>query len=125
MRERESSASESARSGCIRQVARALPAAHSTVNIPASSTPRFVVTLDVDGKHRPPTRGGGSSFPGWLRSRAGGRFHLHHLDGAAPTDPAVLWTGRAMGKSYRPKDHYFQQAKRQGLRARSAFKLEE
>jgi 23S rRNA (uridine2552-2'-O)-methyltransferase len=30
-----------------------------------------------------------------------------------------------MGKPYRPKDHYFQQAKRQGLRARSAFKLEE
>jgi len=32
---------------------------------------------------------------------------------------------RRMGKPYRPKDHYFQQAKRQGLRARSAFKLEE
>jgi 23S rRNA (uridine2552-2'-O)-methyltransferase len=30
-----------------------------------------------------------------------------------------------MGKPYRPKDHYFRQAKRQGLRARSAFKLEE
>jgi len=30
-----------------------------------------------------------------------------------------------MGKSYRPKDHYFQRAKQRGLRARSAFKLEE
>ncbi|MGO9830675.1 MAG: SAM-dependent methyltransferase [Myxococcaceae bacterium] len=30
-----------------------------------------------------------------------------------------------MGKPYRPKDHYFQKAKAQGLRARSAFKLEE
>jgi 23S rRNA (uridine2552-2'-O)-methyltransferase len=30
-----------------------------------------------------------------------------------------------MGKSYRPKDHYFQKAKRQGFRARSAFKIEE
>jgi len=32
---------------------------------------------------------------------------------------------RRMGKAYRPKDHYFQRAKRRGLRARSAFKLEE
>jgi 23S rRNA (uridine2552-2'-O)-methyltransferase len=32
---------------------------------------------------------------------------------------------RRMGKPYRPKDHYFQKAKAQGLRARSAFKLEE
>jgi 23S rRNA (uridine2552-2'-O)-methyltransferase len=30
-----------------------------------------------------------------------------------------------MGKSYRPKDHYFQRAKQRGFRARSAFKLEE
>jgi len=30
-----------------------------------------------------------------------------------------------MGKPYRPKDHYFQKAKAEGLRARSAFKLEE
>jgi 23S rRNA (uridine2552-2'-O)-methyltransferase len=30
-----------------------------------------------------------------------------------------------MGKPYRPKDHYFQKAKAKGLRARSAFKLEE
>ena len=30
-----------------------------------------------------------------------------------------------MGKPYRPKDHYFQRAKQRGLRARSAFKLEE
>jgi 23S rRNA (uridine2552-2'-O)-methyltransferase len=30
-----------------------------------------------------------------------------------------------MGKPYRPKDHYFQKAKSEGLRARSAFKLEE
>ncbi len=30
-----------------------------------------------------------------------------------------------MGKPYRPKDHYFQKAKASGLRARSAFKLEE
>jgi 23S rRNA (uridine2552-2'-O)-methyltransferase len=30
-----------------------------------------------------------------------------------------------MGKPYRPKDHYFQKAKAEGLRARSAFKLGE
>jgi len=30
-----------------------------------------------------------------------------------------------MGKPYRAKDHFFAKAKRQGLRARSAFKLEE
>jgi 23S rRNA (uridine2552-2'-O)-methyltransferase len=30
-----------------------------------------------------------------------------------------------MGKPYRPKDHFFQKAKHEGLRARSAFKIEE
>jgi 23S rRNA (uridine2552-2'-O)-methyltransferase len=30
-----------------------------------------------------------------------------------------------MGKPYKPRDHYFQRAKREGRRARSAFKLEE
>lgn len=30
-----------------------------------------------------------------------------------------------MGKPYKPKDHFFQKAKREGLRARSAFKIEE
>jgi 23S rRNA (uridine2552-2'-O)-methyltransferase len=30
-----------------------------------------------------------------------------------------------MGKAYRPKDHYFRKAKKEGLRARSAFKIEE
>jgi len=30
-----------------------------------------------------------------------------------------------MGKPYRPKDHFFQKAKQEGLRARSAFKIEE
>lgn len=30
-----------------------------------------------------------------------------------------------MSKPYRPKDHYFRKAKDQGLRARSAFKMEE
>lgn len=30
-----------------------------------------------------------------------------------------------MGKPYKPKDHFFKQAKQQGLRARSAFKIEE
>ena len=37
----------------------------------------------------------------------------------------MLVTPPRMGKSYRPKDHYFQKAKREGLRARSAFKLDE
>ena len=37
----------------------------------------------------------------------------------------MVVTERPMGKPYRPKDHFFAQAKRQGLRARSAFKLEE
>lgn len=32
---------------------------------------------------------------------------------------------RQMGKPYRPKDHFFQRAKQEGFRARSAFKLEE
>jgi 23S rRNA (uridine2552-2'-O)-methyltransferase len=32
---------------------------------------------------------------------------------------------RQMGKAYRPKDHFFQRAKQEGFRARSAFKLEE
>jgi 23S rRNA (uridine2552-2'-O)-methyltransferase len=30
-----------------------------------------------------------------------------------------------MGKPYRPKDHFFHKAKREGLRARSAFKIDE
>ncbi len=30
-----------------------------------------------------------------------------------------------MGKPYRPRDHFFQKAKKEGLRARSAFKIEE
>ncbi len=30
-----------------------------------------------------------------------------------------------MGKPYQPKDHFFREAKRRGLRARSAFKVEE
>jgi 23S rRNA (uridine2552-2'-O)-methyltransferase len=30
-----------------------------------------------------------------------------------------------MGKAYRPKDHFFRKAKKEGLRARSAFKIEE
>src|SRR5260370_19739972 len=30
-----------------------------------------------------------------------------------------------MSKPYRPKDHYFRKAKDMGLRARSAFKMEE
>ncbi|RYZ35124.1 MAG: RlmE family RNA methyltransferase [Myxococcaceae bacterium] len=37
----------------------------------------------------------------------------------------MLGTGSDMGKSYRPKDHYFQKAKQEGLRARSAFKVDE
>jgi 23S rRNA (uridine2552-2'-O)-methyltransferase len=32
---------------------------------------------------------------------------------------------RQMGKPYRPRDHFFQRAKQEGFRARSAFKLEE
>src|SRR3954465_10226330 len=31
----------------------------------------------------------------------------------------------AMGKPYRPKDHFFQKAKQEGFRARSAYKLDE
>jgi 23S rRNA (uridine2552-2'-O)-methyltransferase len=30
-----------------------------------------------------------------------------------------------MGKPYKPKDHYFQKAKQEGFRARSAFKIDE
>ncbi|RKH10263.1 RlmE family RNA methyltransferase [Corallococcus sp. CA053C] len=37
----------------------------------------------------------------------------------------MLGTASDMGKSYRPKDHYFQKAKQEGLRARSAFKVDE
>jgi 23S rRNA (uridine2552-2'-O)-methyltransferase len=36
----------------------------------------------------------------------------------------MVVTGPLMGK-YRPRDHFFEKAKRQGLRARSAFKIEE
>ena len=36
----------------------------------------------------------------------------------------MVVSGPRMGK-YRPKDHYFQKAKEEGFRARSAFKLEE
>ncbi len=37
----------------------------------------------------------------------------------------MVGTGSAMGKPYRPKDHYFKKAKQEGLRARSAFKVDE
>lgn len=37
----------------------------------------------------------------------------------------MVGTPIAMGKPYRPKDHYFQKAKQEGLRARSAFKVDE
>ncbi|MBJ6764259.1 RlmE family RNA methyltransferase [Myxococcaceae bacterium JPH2] len=37
----------------------------------------------------------------------------------------MVGTAPAMGKPYRPKDHYFQKAKQEGLRARSAFKVDE
>ncbi|WP_225414208.1 RlmE family RNA methyltransferase [Stigmatella hybrida] len=37
----------------------------------------------------------------------------------------MVGTPPAMGKPYRPKDHYFQKAKQEGLRARSAFKVDE
>src|SRR5437764_664092 len=37
----------------------------------------------------------------------------------------MVVTASWMGKPYRPKDHYFRKAKKEGLRARSAFKIEE
>ncbi|WNG48704.1 RlmE family RNA methyltransferase [Archangium minus] len=37
----------------------------------------------------------------------------------------MVGTSFAMGKPYRPKDHYFKKAKQEGLRARSAFKVDE
>ncbi len=37
----------------------------------------------------------------------------------------MVVTGPHMGKPYRPKDHFFEKAKREGFRARSAFKIEE
>jgi 23S rRNA (uridine2552-2'-O)-methyltransferase len=37
----------------------------------------------------------------------------------------MVGTLTVMGKPYRPKDHYFQKAKQEGLRARSAFKVDE
>ena len=37
----------------------------------------------------------------------------------------MVGTGLAMGKPYRPKDHFFKKAKQEGLRARSAFKVDE
>lgn len=37
----------------------------------------------------------------------------------------MLVSVTSMGKPYRPKDHFFQKAKQHGLRARSAFKIEE
>src|SRR5215813_2097134 len=155
MRELESRASDSARNGCIRQVARALPAAQSTVNTPARSTPRFVVTLERRCYAPPSDKTRWVNlFPvrsGWTNASPVGSPAPISAAPPAPSalgeDPypacrhwterspkrrrpasrarAVLWTGPVMGKPYRPKDHYFQQAKRQGLRARSAFKLEE
>ncbi len=37
----------------------------------------------------------------------------------------MLVSRSPMGKPYQPKDHFFREAKRRGLRARSAFKLDE
>ncbi len=37
----------------------------------------------------------------------------------------MVGTPTVMSKPYRPKDHYFQKAKQEGLRARSAFKVDE
>lgn len=37
----------------------------------------------------------------------------------------MVVTGPCMGKPYRPKDHFFNKAKAEGFRARSAFKIEE
>src|SRR4051794_19592287 len=37
----------------------------------------------------------------------------------------MVVTPPGMGKPYRPKDHFFRKAKKEGLRARSAFKIEE
>lgn len=37
----------------------------------------------------------------------------------------MVVTAPGMGKAYRPKDHFFRKAKKEGLRARSAFKIEE
>jgi 23S rRNA (uridine2552-2'-O)-methyltransferase len=37
----------------------------------------------------------------------------------------MVVTANTMGKPYKPKDHFFQKAKKEGLRARSAFKLDE
>ncbi|MCI0570502.1 MAG: RlmE family RNA methyltransferase [Myxococcaceae bacterium] len=37
----------------------------------------------------------------------------------------MVGTGSPMSKPYRPKDHFFQKAKTEGYRARSAFKMEE
>lgn len=37
----------------------------------------------------------------------------------------MVVTDPDMGKPYRPKDHYFEKAKKEGFRARSAFKIDE
>jgi len=37
----------------------------------------------------------------------------------------MVGTPLSMGKPYRPKDHFFNKAKQEGFRARSAFKLDE